>query len=755
MDRITPPGSPADLSAGIPQDRSFGTWSSDHPLAMIWLPLGLSVTPVAYAASTGLATEFPAGPALRLGQHTPTADLVEAGLTHAGTSLTWRYDKVDAHTVLGSWHTTAHGEWGLRFWICLGLGSQDGRDWTWNAQTGAATIRIGHRYAIVVTDPAPLLITGHETLPALCDDMQRNGYFHLASRVDSAPLLALRFNLEEAPAARFAFAIGDDPVETLARARSALVAEAPTNALSGDSGDTDPTQGALQAVRDVMAWNTLYDQVNHRAYTALSRNWTTAKFGGFGVWLNDVLFSALLCGLCDGRAARDNLVAVLAGATPQGNLPCLLTGNDAWIDRSQPPIGAYVLRQHLARWPDRALSEQAVPVLLRAYDWWWRARDPQGAGLVRYGTSAVGAGLYRGTKLGAKDESAMDNSPTHDEATLDPATGLLDSFDVGLNALLALEGEMLAALLADLGDTAAATRVALRSAAHKEAIRSRLWDDSRGVFANRLTDGRFVRSLAPTSFYPLLAGIPTQAQTDALLVQLSDPQGFGGPFRLPSVRRDDPAFGDNIYWRGRVWPPMNWLTWAGLRRAGRDAEAADLAEQSLALFSGPWQAQRQAAENFSAVTGEATDQPDTDTFYAWSALMPAMAVAEVVDISPWDGFSLTNGADTDLGPVATPCGVCRITIAKGVLRLTRRDTLLLETDILGRLRHLRLTPDRVSLHLPPSAAAGRIILPCTAAPLHATQGGTAISAGLTDGQLILHTRAVTTEADRAIEVVLP
>jgi len=362
-------------------------------------------------------------------------------------------------------------------------------------------------------------------------------------------------------------------------------------------------------------------------------------------------------------------------------------------------------------------------------------------------------GVYRGTKLGAKDESAMDNSPVHDTATLDRATGLLDSHDVGLNALLALEGEMLVGLLAGQGRLAEAAAIASRTTALKQAIRTSLWDPSRQVFANRLLDGRFVDSLAPTSFYPMIAGIPTPEQVKGLLVQLHDPNGFAGAFRLPSVRRDDPAFGDGVYWRGRVWPPMNWLTWAGLRRMGQEDEAAALAVESHALFRGPWEAERQAAENFSADTGATTDQPDTDTFYAWSALMPAMAVAEVLDVTPWDGFTLTNGANTDIGPVATPCGPCSVVVSEGVLRLIRQGVVLLETDIPGRLRHVQMGDDRIRLTLPRDAPAGTLSM-AIPAPFLARQGNVTLETKIENARLTVKTCAATSELLRAIDVIL-
>jgi len=788
MDKLIA-GAPADLSAGISLERSFGTWSSDYPNAMTWLPLGLIVTPVAYAESTGKATDFPAGQDIRFGRHALNASTVQSSLQHAGTSLDWSYSKQELFSVQGQWSTTSFGEWGLRFWVCLALWAEGGQRWHWDTELEAAVVQAGHRYGVLTVNPSPLLTTGHESIVDLTIELEAHGYFFLESRSNEAPLLALRFNLEEAPSAQFGFAIGDDLNETLTRAKLAMslgsyqsdelpvsTKQQETNlqissndatevhALENQISQTLPSQtigsaGALDAVNDIVAWNTVFDNVNQRPYTVLSRNWTTQKFGGFGVWLNDVLLSALLCNMVDAQSARDNLLAVMAGATPQGNLPCLLTGNDAWIDRSQPPIAAYVTMMCHLRNPDRPLLQRVVPLLQRAYAWWWQSRDPEHSGLVRYGTSAIGSGLYRGTKLAAKDESGMDNSPIHDEANIDTETGLLDSYDVGLNALLALEGELLSALLKELGRNDEAQALEQQTTVHKKAIRTRLWDESRQVFANRLTNGKFVRSLAPTSFYPMIAGIPTSEQSRLLLDHLKDENGFGGQFRLPSTRRDDPAFADNVYWRGRVWPPMNYFTWAGLRRAGchsRSVElAAELAAESFALFNMAWKSGRIAAENYSAVDGTIDDQPDTDTFYAWSALMPSMAVAEIIDVTPWEGFTLTNGADVKLGPVVTPNGPCSLEILNANLRLIQDTSALLETNIPGRLRHLSMRTDRLRLQLPDNAIAGQIIIPALSLPVLALQGDQAIDTQLQDGRLVIHTRSVLSDEDRAIDVVLP
>ena len=466
--------------------------------------------------------------------------------------------------------------------------------------------------------------------------------------------------------------------------------------------------GALDAIRDVIGWNTVYDPVNRRPYTALSRNWSSAKFGGFGIWLDDVLYHAHLAGILDLGLAEENLRAVFAGRTEAGNLPCLLTGRDAWVDRSQPPIGAFVLWLLYRRWGERRLLEDAWETLLANHEWWWRERDGNGNGLLEYGTSPVGDGLYRGTALAARDESSMDNSPVHDEAVLVPESHTLDCEDVALNSLLVLDGEMLALAAAELGRQSEARRLESRARALAARIGEALWDPEREVFANRLWSGRFVSSIAPTSFYPLVAGAASPAQARRLLGWLQDPRRFGGRFVLPSVSRDDPTCQDNVYWRGRIWPPLNFMVYQGLRRYGFDAEASAVAGRSYEMFARPWREARHCAENYGAQDGAVTDQPDTDTFYGWGALMPAMAVAEVCDVSPWDGWSVTNsGEDVRMGPLRCPCGWARCEVRGGVLAVSVDDRPVLRTNARGRFRHMRVEEGSLSLELPaPGSASG-------------------------------------------------
>ena len=690
----------------VPLARAWNTWSM-RPAEMVFLPLGVRITPLLYSSRAKATSAIePRDGVVRLGRHALDGGVIDLETEFAGTRVAFGVRKPDPFVIRGTWEGVSLGEWGQRFWLSLALSSEGGEPVAYDAGRRCALVRIGTRYLAVTTGEAPIQVTGHATLDDLRADFAANGYFHTATRSTEAPTLALRFNFELNRRGAYAAAVADSAALAIERATAALAAPEAEPFLPTQTG---AAAGALDAVRDIVAWNTLWDGVNGRPYTTVSRIW---NLGTFAVWYNDQTYAALLAGLFDGTLARENLAVAHAGATPAGNIACIVTSQDAWVDRSQPPLGAFVLWLLFLRSGERSLLEAHYETLARNNRWWRRERDPEGLGLVSCGTSAVGEAMYAGTAFGARNETGMDNSATHDEAVYDPATRTLSTLDVGLNCALCLDSEMLAAIAGMLGRHAEVTEFSEAAQRHRDLIGTHLWDGERGLFANRQRAGGFVRSVGPTSFYPLLCGAASEEQARRLLDDLADPSTFGGAFVLPNATRDDPAFADNVYWRGRIWPNVNFLVWHGLRRYGFFAEAGDVAQKGLAMFMAAWLHRRVAAENYNATTGEPLDQPDTDPFYIWAALLPAMGVGEVMDVDPWAGWTLVNaGADLRLGPVLSPAGVVDVSIEKGVLTLARAGDRLLVTDIIGRLAHLVIERGLIAFRIDRSRPGGRVWLP--------------------------------------------
>jgi len=691
----------------VPAMRAARHWNTSdpvHPAEFVHHPSGTHVAITAYSDALGRFTRLPPGHGngVLLGPRTIGSEHIALTFEHGGTEIAVTANGTDDDALRIEWRTLKHGEWGLRFWLNICVWNEDGTERHYDPDSTELHGPAGPGQVVVKGPRFPLMATFHDDMDALAREYDEQGYFYLASRGTRGRLGVLRYNLEEMAAFEVAAAWGADRPAAAAAADRALEGGGIAELTPAHTGHL---AGALDAVRDCVGWCTVWDRHNDRPYTQQSRNWVAPKFGGWGVWLNDSVYHGHLASLVDTEVAHENQRAVFAGATPWGNLPCLLTGNDAWVDRTQPPIMGWITWMHYLRSGDRRFLEDAWTPLANNHAWWWRERDGNGNGLVEYGTSPVGDGLYRGTKLAAKDESMMDNSPVHDEARLVAETNTLDCEDIGLNSFLALDGEMLALIAAERGEDGEAARLATSAEAHKARIREQLWDETRSVFANRLWSGAFTDSLAPTSFYPLLCGAATEAQAEAVVQRhLLDDTRFWGPWPVPACSRSDPAFQENVYWRGRVWPPLNMAVYAGLRRYGFDEAATALARRCHDLFMLNWADERICGENFSAATGRADDQPDTDLFYTWGALMAAIAVAEISDVTPWQGWTLTNaGEDLHLSGLCTPAGPADIMVRGGTLSVAVAGRTLLETNARGRMSHAVLSGGVRRLVVPPQS----------------------------------------------------
>jgi hypothetical protein len=113
---------------------------------------------------------------------------------------------------------------------------------------------------------------------------------------------------------------------------------------------------------------------------------------------------------------------------------------------------------------------------------------------------------------------------------------------------------------------------------------------------------------------------------------------FWGEYIIPSISRDDSAFKDQNYWRGRIWGPMNFLVYEGLKRYGFDEVAHEFARKSVALFMKEWIEEGHYHENYNAVTGDGDDVPNSDPYYSWGALLALIGVYEFIDIEAWGGL---------------------------------------------------------------------------------------------------------------------
>jgi len=403
-----------------------------------------------------------------------------------------------------------------------------------------------------------------------------------------------------------------------------------------ESQSKDPhLASVMEAIETTLGWDTIYEPRGKRVISPVSRIWSV-QWGGYVLFDWDTFFAADLA-VRSRDLAYANALEILNEMTPEGFVPNYArAGNWKSFDRSEPPVGAITVWTLFQRYHDRWLLEDTFDRLLKWNRWWTTHRDVQG--YLVWGTDGQNfpANLddnSRGTLQGAKYESGIDNGPQFDGAEYDEAGHQMQLADVGLMGMYIADANVLAEMARILGKKEDEEWLRASAEKYQKSMRT-LWDPETSMFLNKdLTTGAFNHRLNPTNFYPLLGHAATPQQVDEMVTKhLLNPDEMWGERVLPSIARNDPAFKDQEYWRGRIWGPMNYLVYEGLRNYDTSSAVQarkELAEKSMALFQKEWTEKGHVHENYSATSDDSDGVASSDRFYHWGALLGLIEYEEL------------------------------------------------------------------------------------------------------------------------------
>jgi hypothetical protein len=381
----------------------------------------------------------------------------------------------------------------------------------------------------------------------------------------------------------------------------------------------------VDAIETTIGWDTIYEPEKGRVISPVSRVWSV-DWGGNVLFDWDTFFAATLAGIGDKDLAYANTLEILREETAAGFVPNYArAGNWKSSDRSEPPVGAITVLGLYEKFHDYWFLQDAFEPLLKWNRWWAEHRDIQG--YLAWGSDGQNepANLddaSRGTGEGAILESGLDNSPMYDQSTYNSQPHVLEYADVGLMSLYIADCDALAKIADNLTKAAEAKELRGRAARYRAKL-AMLWDEKAGIFLNKdLHTGQSSTRLSPTNFYPMLAKAATPEQAKKMIEKhLMNPDEFWGQWVIPSIARNDPAFKDQNYWRGRIWGPMNYLVYLGLLNYDDSAARTAFAQKSYELFLKEWKENGHVHENYNAITGSGDDVNSSDRFYHWGALL--------------------------------------------------------------------------------------------------------------------------------------
>ena len=217
----------------------------------------------------------------------------------------------------------------------------------------------------------------------------------------------------------------------------------------------------------------------------------------------------------------------------------------------------------------------------------------------------------------------------YDDIPFDTESHRLLMDDVGLTGLYIHDCLCLAKIADILGHEEDAVKLNERAEIIEERMEE-LWDDDFGMYLNRRTDNdEFQYRLSPFHFHALFSHRVGQERAERMIKEhMRNPEEFWGEYILPSIARNDPAYPDNDYWRGRIWAPMNYLVYRALLEYDLPEMRKDLADKSRNLIMKEWLREGHVHENYNGDNGEGCDVKNSDKFYHWGGLLSLIALLE-------------------------------------------------------------------------------------------------------------------------------
>ena len=354
-------------------------------------------------------------------------------------------------------------------------------------------------------------------------------------------------------------------------------------------------QGAAKSITNNLFWSLLYQPGKHQVYSPPNRNllfsqpansydhWTICEWNSF--------FNALEASIESFKHAEEIVASVLETQYPNGNIPNWRSRFDGTPDRSQPPIGSYVVLKLFQKNGDIEFLKYAYPFLKQWHSFWLAKkangqarRDGNRDGLLEWGSdnnllseNDSQENSEADGELRAKLESGQVDLPNWDGVEYSNRSNTLVMNCLDLNCIYTLDAWCLSQI-ANILDYREDHEIFLSEyESMKQLVDEYFWNEKEGFYFDRYWNGMFSTRKAASNFYPLLARIPDERKAMRMIRHLLDDSEFWGDYVIPTISRDDPAFRRNQQsWRGTISPPTNYLVYQGLKAYRFDTIASEV-----------------------------------------------------------------------------------------------------------------------------------------------------------------------------------
>ncbi|MCK4666993.1 hypothetical protein KAU33_09600 [Candidatus Dependentiae bacterium] len=293
-----------------------------------------------------------------------------------------------------------------------------------------------------------------------------------------------------------------------------------------------------------------------------------------------------------------------------------LTISDITTKISNPPILFLSVAYYYLNNKDLNSLKIWYPYLIDYINWWENNRRVDwNENLFTWGgDSSFESGL----------ESGWDNSPLWERFRYDGDSKKFKTASTMASGLIILSYRILEILSKILGKSDEEKRFKNRRKEIIESIDKYMWSANLEAYLPTNSDGSQVEIITPGIYYTGFTGEINKDRFERSLKYIKNPQALGGDFLIPTLNRSDPSFnGDGDYWRGRVWPPVNFLVAGAIGNYSKSL-ANKILESSKEIFAKNF-INGISGENYSSISGNLFPQQGVYSrncpVYIWGGLL--------------------------------------------------------------------------------------------------------------------------------------
>ncbi len=295
-------------------------------------------------------------------------------------------------------------------------------------------------------------------------------------------------------------------------------------------------------------------EVNLNApFGKLKHRWAMPSAKYMAAYLWDSAFISLVWKYWDMKIASEILLPLLDNQAADGRIPHFASFLSQ-SNMTQPPLIAWAITNLEV---DSQYLKKVYPKL-KKYNLWLYENRRLKNGLFFWQHSY---------------ESGIDNSPRFTDRSEKEKRDLTRIAAIDLNSYIVLQNQSLVSIAEKLKTEEPLNEykedIALFQQKNEDLIKliqKYLWDEDLGLFFDfDIIDEQRIAINTIASFFPLIAGIPTESQVKKLVQHLENPEEYNTLIPLPTVAMNDRTFVKDT-WRGPVWLNTAYLVIKGLER---------------------------------------------------------------------------------------------------------------------------------------------------------------------------------------------